>query len=52
MHPAFDVHEDNLHIICQEKLFDYVDIVVSPVLIGGKDTSTLIDGINYKSKRV
>lgn len=79
MHPAFDVHEDNLHIICQEtlsledalielnekfgceritiqsggtlngmflreKLFDYVDIVVAPVLIGGKDTSTLIDG--------
>lgn len=81
MHPAFDVHEDNLHIICQEtlsledalielnekfgceritiqsggtlngmflreKLFDYVDIVVAPVLIGGKDTSTLIDGIS------
>jgi len=78
-HPAFDVHEDNLHIIYQEtlslkdalaelkekygceritiqsggtlngmflreKLFDYVDIVVAPVLIGGKDTSTLIDG--------
>nr|WP_330399507.1 dihydrofolate reductase family protein [Agathobacter ruminis] len=81
MHPAFDVYEDNLHIICQEtlsledalielnekfgceritiqsggtlngmflreKLFDYVDIVVAPVLIGGKDTSTLIDGIS------
>ncbi len=81
MHPAFDVHEDNLHIIYQdsfsledalielkekygcdritiqsggtvngmflrEKLFDYVDIVVAPVLIGGKDTSTLIDGIS------
>ena len=28
----------------REKLFDYVDIVVAPVLIGGKDTSTLIDG--------
>ncbi|MCR4932701.1 MAG: deaminase, partial [Lachnospiraceae bacterium] len=27
-----------------EKLFDYVDIVVAPVLIGGKETSTLIDG--------
>lgn len=84
MHPAFDVHEDNLHIICQEtlsledalielnekfgceritiqsggtlngmflreKLFDYVDIVVAPVLIGGKDTSTLIDGISIKN---
>lgn len=78
-HPAFQVNEDNLHIICQrklslsdalaklkseygcqritiqsggtlnglflrEKLFDYVDIVVAPILIGGKDTSTLIDG--------
>lgn len=78
-HPAFDVSEENLHIIYQDtlsledalielkekygceqitiqsggtvngmflrqKLFDYVDIVVAPVLIGGKETSTLIDG--------
>ena len=78
-HPAFQVNEDNLHMIyqselyltealvklkseygCQritiqtggtlnglflrEKLFDYIDIVVAPILIGGKDTSTLIDG--------
>ena len=78
-HPAYNVSEDNLHIVYQEslsledalaelkekygceritiqsggtlngmflreKLFDYVDIVVAPVLIGGKDTSTLIDG--------
>ena len=28
----------------REKLFDYVDIVVAPVLVGGKTTSTLIDG--------
>ncbi len=77
-HPAFDVNENNLHIIYQkelsmkdalaklkseygcervtiqtggtlnslflrEKLLDYVDIVVAPVLIGGKDTATLID---------
>lgn len=28
----------------REKLFDYVDIVVAPVLIGGHNTSTLIDG--------
>lgn len=28
----------------REKLFDYVDIVVAPVLVGGKDTTTLIDG--------
>lgn len=78
-HSAFQVKEDNLHIIYQEsislqdalvilkseygcerltvqiggtlnglflreKLFDYIDVVVEPVLIGGKDTSTLIDG--------
>lgn len=78
-HPAFQVEESNLHILCQEqqdladalvrlktecgcerltvqcggtvnglllrkKLLDYVDVVVAPVLIGGKDTSTLIDG--------
>lgn len=77
-HPAFNVEDENLHIIYQnelslkdaliklkseygceritiqtggtlnnlflrEKLFDYVDII-APVLIGGKDTSTLIDG--------
>lgn len=84
-HPAFQVDEDNLHIIfqselslkdalaklksefgCQritiqsggtlnglflrEKLFDYIDIVVAPVLIGGKDTSTLIDGKSLRSE--
>lgn len=31
-------------LFLQEKLLDYVDIVVAPVLIGGKDTPTLIDG--------
>lgn len=31
-------------LFLREKLFDYLDIVVAPVLIGGKDTSTLIDG--------
>lgn len=84
-HPAFQVDEDNLHIICQselslkdalaklksdfgcqritiqsggtlnglflrEKLFDYIDIVVAPILIGGKDTSTLIDGNSLRSE--
>ena len=84
-HPAFDVKEDHLHIIFQEKtdlrdalfrlknefgcdrltvqsggtvnslflrkkLFDYVDLVVAPVLIGGKDTSTLIDGSSLMSR--
>lgn len=84
-HPAFQVDEDNLYIICQEttslskaferlkaefgcqrltiqsggtvnslllreKLIDYVDIVVAPVLVGGKDTSTLIDGKSLMSE--
>lgn len=31
-------------IFLKNKLFDFVDIVVAPVLVGGKDTSTLIDG--------
>ena len=31
-------------LFLREKLFDYVDLVVAPVLIGGKDTPTLIDG--------
>lgn len=31
-------------LFLREKLFDYVDVVVAPVLIGGKDTATLIDG--------
>ena len=31
-------------LFLREKLFDYADIVVAPVLVGGKDTSTLIDG--------
>jgi 2,5-diamino-6-(ribosylamino)-4(3H)-pyrimidinone 5'-phosphate reductase len=83
-HPAFQVDEDNMHIILQEKqdigaalkilkkehgcerltvqsggtvnslflrekLLDYVDIVVAPVLIGGKDTSTLIDGTSLEA---
>ena len=81
-HPAFQVSEDNLHIIYGEalpdalvclkkeygcerltvqsggtingmflrkKLIDYVDIVVAPLLIGGKETSTLIDGTSLVS---
>ena len=35
----------------REKLFDYVDIVVAPILIGGKDTSTLIDGKSLFSQK-
>lgn len=80
-HPAFQVKENNLHIIYQkelslkdalralkaqfscerltvqsggtlnalflrEKLFDFVDIVIAPILIGGKDTPSIIDGLS------
>ena len=37
-------------LFLREKLIDYVDIVVAPVLIGGKDTSTLIDGESLLSE--
>lgn len=33
----------------REKLFDYVDIVVAPVLIGGVNTSSLIGGESFTS---
>jgi len=36
-------------IFLREKQLDYVDIVVAPVLIGGKDTSSLIDGQSLTS---
>ena len=36
-------------LFLRDKLFDYVDIVVAPVLIGGRDTSTLIDGESLKT---
>lgn len=36
-------------IFLREKLLDYVDIVVAPVLIGGKDTPTLVDGPSLMS---
>ena len=37
-------------LFLREKLLDYVDVVVAPVLIGGKDTSTLIDGRSLMSE--
>lgn len=37
-------------LFLREKLFDFVDIVVAPILIGGKDTSTLIDGQSLMSE--
>ena len=38
-------------LFLREKLLDYVDIVVAPVLVGGKDTPTLIDGDSLVSER-
>lgn len=37
-------------IFLKNKLFDYVDIVVAPALVGGKNTSTLIDGESKTSQ--
>ena len=37
-------------LFLRAKLIDYVDIVVAPVLIGGKETSTLIDGPSITSR--
>ena len=37
-------------LFLREKLIDYVDIVVAPVLIGGRDTATLIDGSSLVSQ--
>lgn len=36
-------------LFLREKLFDYIDIVVAPVLVGGKNTPTLIDGVSITS---
>ncbi len=37
-------------LFLHEKLIDYIDIVVAPILIGGKDTSTLVDGESILSE--
>ena len=36
-------------LFLREKLFDFIDIVVAPVLIGGRATATLIDGDSLQS---
>lgn len=36
-------------LFLRENLIDYVNIVIAPLLVGGKDTSTLIDGLSIKS---
>ena len=37
-------------LFLREKLFDFVNVIVAPVLIGGKDTATLIDGRSLQAK--
>ena len=36
-------------IFLREGLFDYIHIIIAPIAIGGKDTSTLIDGESITS---
>lgn len=36
-------------LFLRQKLLDYIDIVVAPFLVGGKDTPTLIDGESIQS---
>lgn len=36
-------------VFLRAKAFDYIDIVIAPALIGGKDTPTLIDGDSLMS---
>lgn len=38
-------------LFLRNKLFDYVDIVVAPVLVGGKTTSTLVDGESITDRK-
>lgn len=38
-------------LFLRERLIDYVDIVVAPVLVGGRETSTLIDGRSLTTNR-
>ena len=37
-------------LFVSEKLIDYVDIVIAPIIIGGSDVSTLVDGESIKDK--
>ena len=37
-------------LFVREKLIDYVDIVIAPIIIGGSDVSTLVDGESIKDK--
>ncbi|MBQ6217035.1 MAG: dihydrofolate reductase family protein [Erysipelotrichaceae bacterium] len=37
-------------ILLKEKLIDHIDIVVAPLLVGGKDTPSLVDGLSLMKK--
>ena len=37
-------------LFLRSKLFDYIDVVIAPLLIGGRDTATLIDGYSLISQ--
>ena len=37
-------------LLVREGLIDFVDLVVAPVLVGGKDTSTLVDGKSFTTE--
>ena len=51
LHPTIQTGGTLNERFLREKLMDYIDIVVAPVLVGGKDTSTLIDGDSLLSER-
>ena len=37
-------------LFIRNDLIDYVDIVIAPILIGGKDVPTLVDGESIKNE--
>lgn len=37
-------------LFVRNKLIDYVNIVIAPVIVGGKDVSTLVDGESIKDE--
>lgn len=38
-------------LFVREKLIDYVNIVIAPIIVGGKDVSTLVDGESITSDK-
>ena len=37
-------------LLLRERLIDFVDVVIAPVLVGGSDTPSLIDGVSLKRR--